>query len=158
MSITTGFVVGTQVLLFSGEVKNIEDITSDDIIVTKDLEFDNFESSRGIIGNSTATSMVRLSVTNTGLTSDDTLSNIQDINMISTQKVYVVGSGWKLVTDLVAGDVLHGPNSDSSEFSTVVSHETLSVECDVIHLDSVEPNGNYFAGFILVADNTTNNS
>ena len=158
MSITTGFVAGTQVLLFSGEVKNIEEITSDDVIVSKNLEFGEYEPSRGVIGRTTATSMVRLSLTNPSLQSDESMSNIQDINLISTQKVYVVDSGWKVVTDLVNGDVLQGTGDDSTQFSSVVSIETSNVECDVIHLDSCEPNGNYFAGFILVADNTTNNS
>jgi len=131
------FPAGTRILLSDGSYKNIEDLTTNDILLTYDNEQRKY-------GAGTATS-IRVSTQNELIYI--VTENGDEIKSTPLHKFYVEEHGWSNAKDIEVGNLLF--NKDGI-LVKVKSIESLKGEFEVYHLIDVKDNHTYFAENILV--------
>jgi intein/homing endonuclease len=131
------FPAGTKITLADGSEKNIEDLTTDDKLLT-------YNEKTGILSEGTIGNIVKKKeFLLIQLESED--GSI--VKSTALHKFYVKGKGWVAAQDIVKGDVLI--KKDKSE-TIVVDRNDLSGEVDVYHIIDVKDNHTYFAEGLLV--------
>jgi len=130
------FPAGTKILLEDGTYKNIEDITTSDILLT--YNNDKKEYGAGKVGTIRVTTQNKL----IKLTTD----NGEEIKSTPRHKIYTNG-GWKAAEELVIGDSLFNKNGELVKLS---EREVLDGEFEVFHLIDVKDDHTYFAEDLLV--------
>ncbi len=131
------FPAGTKITLADGSEKNIEDLTTDDKLLTYNEKTGIL--SEGTIGNILKKKeflLIQLE------TEDGSI-----VKSTPLHKFYIKGKGWVAAQDIVKGDVVI--KKDKSE-SVIVDRNDLSGEVDVYHILDVKDNHTYFAEGILV--------
>lgn len=131
------FPAGTKITLADGSEKNIEELTTDDKLLTYNEKTGVL--SEGSIGNILKKKeflLIQLEA------EDGTI-----VKSTPLHKFYIKGKGWVAAQDIVKGDVVI--KKDKSE-STIVDRNDLSGEVDVYHIIDVKDNHTYFAEGILV--------
>ncbi len=131
------FPAGTKITLADGSEKNIEELTTDDKLLTYNEK--TGELSEGSIGNILKKKEFLLIQLEAG---DGSV-----IKSTPLHKFYIKGKGWVAAQDVVKGDIV--VKKDKSE-SIIVDRKDLSGEVDVYHIIDVKDNHNYFAEGILV--------
>ena len=130
------FPAGTKITLADGSQKNIEDLTTEDKLLTwNENTGDLVEGSIGNIIKKSDNLLIHL-ITEEG-----------EIKSTPLHKFYVKGKQWTLAQDIVIGDVLL--NSDNNEVIVTDRNDILG-SVEVYHILDVTPNHNYFAENILV--------
>ena len=131
------FPAGTKITLADGTQKNIEDLTTDDKLLTwNESTGQTFE---GVIGNIVKKKEHLLIRHKT----DDG----NEVKSTALHKFYVKGKGWIHAQDIVLEDVL--VNRDGNE-TLVVEKETIVGEVEVYHILDVKDNHTYYAENLLV--------
>lgn len=131
------FIAGTEIALANGDVKNIEDVSVGEEVLTYNEETKVTEP--GIVGDlkkHSVDSVIRLTLENTNI-----------ITTTSEHPFFVNGKGWVKASDLEMGDECIKTDGSTSFISTV---ETLKETHTVYNLLSVSDNHNFFANGILV--------
>jgi len=131
------FPAGTKITLADGTEKNIEDLTTDDKLLTYNEK--TGELSEGTIGNILKKKeflLIQLEAEDGSIVKSTPL-----------HKFYIKGKGWVAAQDIIKGDVV--VKKDKSE-SVIVNREDLSGEVDVYHIIDVKDNHTYFAEGMLV--------
>ena len=136
------FPEGTRILLNDGSYKNIEDLTTSDVLLTYNNEQEKYGA-----GNA---SSIRISTQNELIYI--VTENGEEVKSTSLHKFYVEGSGWVEAHHIKVGDLLF--NKDSI-LVKVKSIESLKGEFKVYHLIDVKDNHTYFAENILVHNKIT---
>ena len=136
------FPEGTRILLNDGSYKNIEDLTTSDVLLT-------YNNEQGKYGAGTTTS-IRVSTQNELIYI--VTENGEEVKSTPLHKFYVEGSGWTQAQNIKVGDLLF--NKDSI-LVKVKSIESLKGEFKVYHLIDVKDNHTYFAENILVHNKIT---
>jgi intein/homing endonuclease len=131
------FPEGTRILLNDGTYKNIEDLTTSDVLLTYDKE-------QGKYGAGTAGS-IRVSTQNELIYI--VTENGEEIKSTPLHRFYVEEQGWSHAQDIKVGDSLF--NKDGI-LVKVKSVESLKGEFQVYHLIDVKDNHTYFAEDVLV--------
>jgi hypothetical protein len=131
------FPEGTRILLNDGTYKNIEDLTTSDVLLTYDKE-------QGKYGAGTAGS-IRVSTQNELIYI--VTENGEEIKSTPLHRFYVEEQGWSHAKDIKVGDSLF--NKDGI-LVKVKSVESLKGEFQVYHLIDVKDNHTYFAEDVLV--------
>ena len=131
------FPAGTKITLADGSQKNIEDLTTDDKLLTwNESTGQTFE---GVIGNIVKKKEHLLIRHKT----DDG----NEVKSTALHKFYVKGKGWIHAQDIVLEDVL--VNRDGNE-TLVIEKETIVGEVEVYHILDVKDNHTYYAENLLV--------
>jgi len=131
------FISGTEISLGNNDVKNIEDVSAGDEVITYNES--TGENEIGIVGDLTkheATSVIRL-----------TLDNENIITTTEEHPFFVEGKGWVKAGELQPLDVCKKVDGSESLISTV---EVLEETHTVYNLLSVSDNHNFYANGILV--------
>lgn len=136
------FPEGTRILLNDGSYKNIEDLTTSDVLLT-------YNNEQGKYGAGTTTS-IRVSTQNELIYI--VTENGEEVKSTPLHKFYVEESGWTQAQNIKVGDLLF--NKDSI-LVKVKSIESLKGEFKVYHLIDVKDNHTYFAENILVHNKIT---
>ena len=136
------FPEGTRILLNGGSYKNIEDLTTSDVLLT-------YNNEQGKYGAGNASS-IRISTQNELIYI--VTENGEEVKSTPLHKFYVEGSGWVEAQHIKVGDLLF--NKDSI-LVKVKSIESLKGEFKVYHLIDVKDNHTYFAENILVHNKIT---
>lgn len=131
------FPEGTRILLSDGTYKNIEDLTTSDVLLTYNKE-------KGKYGAGTASS-IRVSTQNELV--HISTEHGDDIKSTPLHRFYVEEKGWLHAQDVEVGDSLF--NKDGI-LVKVKSIESLKGEFEVYHLIDVKDNHTYFAEDVLV--------
>jgi hypothetical protein len=131
------FPEGTRILLNNGTYKNIEDLTTSDVLLT-------YNKDEGKYGAGNASS-IRIS-TQTELIHIVT-ENGEEIKSTPLHRFYVEEHGWSHAQDIKVGDSLF--NKDGI-IVKVKSIDSLKGEFKVYHLIDVKDNHTYFAEDVLV--------
>jgi hypothetical protein len=131
------FPAGTRILLNDGTYKNIEDLTTSDILLT-------YNNEQGKYGAGTASS-IRVSTQNELIYI--VTENGDEVKSTPLHKFYVEEHGWSHAQDIKVGNLLF--NKDGI-LVKVKSIESLKGEFKVYHLIDVKDNHTYFAENILV--------
>ena len=130
------FPAGTKISLEDGSYKNIEDITTDDVLLT--YNNDKKEYGLGKVGTIRVTTQNKLIHLST--------SNGEEIKSTPRHKIYTQG-GWKAAEEVAVGDLLFNKDGELVE---VTNTENLDGEFEVYHLIDVKDNHTYFAEDLLV--------
>ena len=130
------FPAGTGITLADGTLKNIEDLTPADKVLTWNEQ--TREVSEGTIGTIQRKKERLLIKLNTEL---------GVIQSTPLHKFFVKGKGWKSAQDIVIGDVLF--NETHSEVAVIDREESVG-DFDVYHIIDVKDNHTYFAQHLLV--------
>ena len=135
--INTCFIAGTEITLFNGDVKNIEDIVVGESVLTYNEESGVNEN--GVVGDlkqHEVHSVIRLTLDNENI-------------IITTQEhpFFVEGKGWVKAGELQPLDICKKVDGSESLISTV---EVLEETHTVYNLLSVSENHNFYANGILV--------
>jgi intein/homing endonuclease len=136
------FPAGTRILLNDGTYKNIEDLTTTDVLLT-------YNNEQGKYGAGTATS-IRVSTQNELIYI--VTENGDEVKSTPLHKFYVEEHGWSHAQDIKVGNLLF--NKDGI-LVKVKSIESLKGEFKVYHLIDVKDNHTYFAENILVHNKVT---
>ncbi len=131
------FPAGTKITLADGNEKNIEELTTNDKLLTYNEK--TGELSEGSIGNILKKKEFLLIQLEAG---DGSV-----IKSTPLHKFYIKGKGWVAAQDVVKGDVV--VKKDKSE-SAIIDRKDLSGEVDVYHIIDVKDNHTYFAEGMLV--------
>lgn len=131
------FPAGTKITLADGTEKNIEELTTDDKLLTYNEK--TGELSEGTIGNILKKKEFLLIQLEAG---DGTI-----IKSTPLHKFYIKGKGWVAAQDIIKGDIVI--KKDKSE-SLITDRKDLSGEVDVYHIVDVKDNHTYFAEGVLV--------
>lgn len=131
------FPAGTKITLEDGSQKNIEEITSNDTLltyntVTKKFGVGSIES----INKTTQHKLIKI-FTSSG----------NEIESTPKHKFFCVGSSWTSAEELQIGDKLFRQNGDVVEVTNV---EVINEEVDVFHIVNVKDDHTYFAEELLV--------
>jgi len=130
------FPAGTKISLEDGSYKNIEDITTDDVLLT--YNNDKKEYGLGKVGTIRVTTQNKLIHLST--------ANGEEIKSTPRHKIYTQG-GWKAAEEVSVGDLLFNKDGELVE---VTNTENLDGEFEVYHLIDVKDNHTYFAEDLLV--------
>jgi hypothetical protein len=131
------FIAGTQIILFDGSVKNIEDVNVGEKVLTyNEVSLTNEAGVVGALSKHEVSSVVRL-----------TLDNSNIITTTSEHPFFVHGKGWIKAGELEELDTCMKVDGSESIISTV---ETLQETQTVYNLLSVSDNHNFYANGILV--------
>jgi hypothetical protein len=136
------FPEGTRILLNDGSYKNIEDLTTSDVLLT-------YNNEKGKYGEG-ITSSIRISTQNELIYI--ITENGEEVKSTPLHKFYVEEGGWIQAQHIKVGDLLF--NKDSI-LVKVKSIESLKGEFKVYHLIDVKDNHTYFAENILVHNKIT---
>jgi hypothetical protein len=131
------FPAGTRILLADGSYKNIEKLTTSDIMLT--YNNDKNEYGKGIahsIRVSTQDKLIHIS-TNTG----------DEVKSTPLHRFYTKNDGWKSAETLEVGDILFDKDATDSIISSI---DVLKGEFEVYHIIDVRDNHTYFAENLLV--------
>jgi intein/homing endonuclease len=131
------FPAGTKITLADGTEKNIEDLTTDDKLLTYNEKTGVL--AEGSIGNILKKKEFLLIQLETG---DGSV-----VKSTPLHKFYIKGKGWVAAQDILKGDIVI--KKDKSE-SVIVDRQDLSGEVEVYHILDVKDNHTYFAEGILV--------
>lgn len=131
------FPAGTRILLGDGEYKNIEDLTTEDVLTTYNEKTGKF--GKGALGSIRVTKQNKLVEIKTD--SSDTVKSTPG------HKFYTLNDGWKTASELVIGDKLF---TKGGVETSIKSLEELHDEVQVYHLIDVENDHTYFAENLLV--------
>lgn len=131
------FPAGTKITLADGTEKNIEELTTNDKLLTYNEK--TGELSEGTIGNILKKKEFLLIQLEAG---DGTV-----IKSTPLHKFYIKGKGWVAAQDIIKGDIVI--KKDKSE-SLITDRKDLSGEVDVYHIVDVKDNHTYFAEGVLV--------
>lgn len=131
------FPAGTKITLVDGTEKNIEELTTNDKLLTYNEK--TGELSEGTIGNILKKKEFLLIQLEAG---DGTV-----IKSTPLHKFYIKEKGWVAAQDIIKGDVVI--KKDKSE-SLIIDRKDLSGEVDVYHIVDVKDNHTYFAEGVLV--------
>lgn len=130
------FPAGTKISLEDGSYKNIEDITTNDVLLT--YNNDKKEYGLGKVGTIRITTQNKLIHLST--------ANGEEIKSTPRHKIYTQG-GWKAAEEVAVGDLLFNRDGELVE---VTNTENLDGEFEVYHLIDVKDNHTYFAEDLLV--------
>lgn len=131
------FIAGTEITLGNGDVKNIEDVTIEEEVLTYNEQTGNTET--GIVGELNkheVDKVIRL-----------TLDNSIIITTTEEHPFYVNEKGWVKAKDLKELDTCKKVSGEEAIISSV---EILNEDHTVYNLLSVSNNSNFFANGILV--------
>ena len=131
------FPAGTKITLADGTEKNIEDLTTNDKLLTYNEKTGVL--AEGSIGNILKKKEFLLIQLETG---DGSV-----VKSTPLHKFYIKGKGWVAAQDVLKGDIVI--KKDKSE-SVIVDRQDLSGEVEVYHILDVKDNHTYFAEGILV--------
>ena len=131
------FPEGTRILLNDGTYKNIEDLTTEDILLTYNKEQGNYGAGKASsIRVSTQHELVHI-VTDSG----------EEIKSTPLHRFYTEEDGWKHAKKINVGDSLF---TKEGNLVKVKSIESLKGEFQVYHIIDVKDNHTYFAEDLLV--------
>lgn len=131
------FVAGTEISLANGDVKNIEDVSIGEEVLTYNVDTKEIEAGEvGDLKKHEVESVIRI-----------TLDNVNIITTTAEHPFYVVDAGWIKAGDLQPLDICLKEDGKESLVSTV---EVLKEKHEVFNLLSVSKNHNFFANGILV--------
>lgn len=130
------FPAGTKILLNDGSYKNIEEISTNDVLLTYNNETKQYGT--GKIGSIKVTTQNRLIKVTT--------TNGEEIKATPRHRIYTEG-GFKPIEELAVGDSLF--NKDGL-LVKVSEREVLDGEFEVYHLIDVKEDHTYFAEDLLV--------
>lgn len=130
------FPAGTRILLENGEYKNIEELSSDDVLLT-------FNETSGEFGKGSPDS-IRKSTQNELFHIKTDSDN--EIKSTGGHKFYST-DGWKPANSLVVGDILL---DKSGKETSIIEINKLDGEFEVYHIINVKEDHTYFAENILV--------
>lgn len=131
------FPAGTKITLADGTQKNIEDLTTEDKLLTYNES--NGQLSEGTIGN--------IAKKKEFLLIEITAEDNTHIKSTSLHKFHIVGKGWVSAQDIELGDTLL--KSDGSEVK-VTDKQSKKEDIEVFHILDVKDNHTYFAEGVLV--------
>ena len=130
------FPAGTEITLANGDVKNIEDLTVNDTLLTwNEKTGELVEGSIGNIVKKVDNLLIHLT------TSEG------EIKSTPFHRFYVKGKKWISAQDIVIGDILL--NEEGKDVRVNNKHELIG-EVEVFHILDVRDNHTYFANNILV--------
>ena len=130
------FPAGTEITLANGDVKNIEDLTVNDTLLTwNEKTGELVEGSIGNIVKKVDNLLIHL-ITSEG-----------EIKSTPFHRFYVKGKKWISAQDIVIGDILL--NEEGKDVRVNNKHELIG-EVEVFHILDVRDNHTYFANNILV--------
>jgi hypothetical protein len=131
------FPEGTRILLEDGSYKNIEDLTTSDVLMTYDNDKEKYgKGSASSIRESIQDKLIHIST-----------ENGEEIKSTPLHRFYVEEKGWIHAEKIEVGDLLF--NKDGI-FVKVKSLDVLSGEFKVYHIIDVKGDHTYFAENILV--------
>jgi hypothetical protein len=131
------FTPGTQISLFNGSTKNIEDVVKGESIITYN-ELDN-KNEEGIVGDVSSHEAESIII----ITFND--GNI--INTTEEHPFYVKEKGWVKASKIEVNDICQDIKGDDIIVSSITTEIKLTT---VYYLSSVSNNHNYYANGILV--------
>ena len=145
------FIAGTKIALSNGDIKNIEDVVSGDVVMTYNVVTKQAEPN-------TVTSVFSKTVNKVV---EYKFENGFGITGTVDHPLFVVGKGWcshdpeasnaKYTLEAPVGKLEVGDELQLFEgTSKVVSAEVKEIEIPVYNLQQVQPNNNYFANGVLV--------
>ena len=129
------FPAGTKILLEGGLYKNIEDITTQDVLLT--YNNDKKEYGLGKVGSIRISTQSKLIKINT---------EKEELKSTPRHKIFT-SDGWKAAEEVAVGDSLFNKEGELVE---VLNIEVLDGEFEVYHLIDVKDNHTYFAEDLLV--------
>ncbi len=131
------FPAGTKITLADGTQKNIEDLTTNDKLLTfNEFTGEKIEGAIGSIQKKKEHLLIRHKT-------DDG----NEVKSTALHKFFVKGKGWVAAQDIIIGDIL--VNKDSIE-TTVMEKENIVGEVEVYHIMDVRDNHTYYAENLLV--------
>lgn len=131
------FPAGTKITLADGTQKNIEDLTTDDKLLTwNESTGQTFEGAIGSIVKKKEHLLIRHKT-------DDG----NEVKSTALHKFYVKSKGWVAAQDIILDDILI--NRDGNE-TLVIEKETIVGEVEVYHILDVKDNHTYYAENLLV--------
>lgn len=130
------FPAGTSILLENNQYKLIENIKKDDILVSYNIDTNDYE--KGLVGD------IQSSIQNTLI--EIKTENGEILKSTIGHTIYT-SEGWKLAKNLKVGDELLNKNK---KIVKVISLEKTNEETLVYHILNVNSTNNYFAEDILV--------
>lgn len=131
------FPAGTEITLHNGDIKNIENITSGDSVLSYNFEKQTNEA--GIVSSvQKSTQQILIEVE---------LNDGTSISSTALHRVYTKEREWVHMQDVKPGDTLV---SNEGEEVNVVSIKSVEKEVEVYQLIDVKDNHNYYANGVLV--------
>lgn len=131
------FPAGTRILLGNGEYRNIEELTTEDVLTTYNEKTGKFgKGTLGSIRVTTQHELIEVS-TNSG----------NKVKTTPGHKFYTLNDGWKIAGELVTGDKLF---TKGGVETTIENLEVIKDAVEVYHLIDVKNDHTYFAEDLLV--------
>ena len=140
---TNCFTAGTQISMADNSIKNIEDVTAGESVLTynETINF-NEEGTVGDISSHEVESIITI-----------TFNNGIVINTTEEHPFFVKGKGWTIASDLEISDVCQDINGNSVVISSILSQNGTYT---VYNLLSISNHHNFYANEILVHNKGTN--
>lgn len=131
------FPAGTRILLGDGTYKNIEELSTEDVLTTYNEKTKTF--GKGTLGSIRVTKQNHLVEIKTD--SGDRVKSTPG------HKFFTIGNGWKMASELEIGDKLFTKGGFETSIN---STEVIDEEVEVFHLIDVDTDHTYFAENLLV--------
>ncbi len=131
------FPAGTKITLADGTQKNIEDLSTEDMLLTWNEK--TGEKSEGSIG-----SIIKKKE---HLLIQHKTDDGNEVKSTALHKFYVKGKGWVAAQDITLNDILINKNGNET---MVIEKENIVGEVDVYHILDVKDNHTYYAENLLV--------
>ena len=138
------FTAGTQISMADNSIKNIEDVTAGESVLTYNETINiNEEGTVGDISSHEVESIITI-----------TFNNGIVINTTEEHPFFVKEKGWTIASDLEISDVCQGVNGNDVVISSILSQNGTYT---VYNLLSISNHHNFYANEILVHNKSANN-